>query len=273
MIDNKSEVEVHKVAVLDGDLVDLEALRLSDFSSGYFFGAGLFETLRIAGERPQPQFLARHIARLKRGLSAVPAILAPAARRLELDVIGADIEAGLGRCREVSGAHPGVAKVTVSDGHVLVTFRDAAPVDAMAIDTLEGSYRAGDALLNHKTLSYLRHYRGLRSGLLFQNERGELCESPSANLFVAFEDHLATPPLSAPCLAGIIREVLLERGSLGELRLREGPIPASSMAAATGACLTSSVALAIPVTSYLGRDLAGSRSLAARVREMLSSMA
>jgi branched-chain amino acid aminotransferase len=259
------------VAVFDGEVVHPEALRLSDFFSGYFFGAGLFETMRIAGQRPQ--FLARHIERLKRGLSAVSAISPPAARRLELDAIGADIEAGLTRCREVSGAHPGVAKVTVSDGHVLVTFRDASPVGAMDIDTLEGSYRAGDALLNHKTLSYLRQYRGLRSGLLFQNERGELCESPTANLFVAFKDHIATPPLSAPCLAGIIREVLLERGALGELRVREEPIPASSMGAATGACLTNSVALAIPVTSYLGRDLPGSRSLAALAREVLSSMA
>jgi hypothetical protein len=45
------------------------------------------------------------------------------------------------------------------------------------------------------------------------------------------------------------------------------------MGAATGMCLTNCVALAIPVTSYLGRGLPGSRSLASLAREVLSSMA
>jgi branched-chain amino acid aminotransferase len=258
------------VAVLDGEVVRPEALRLSDFFSGYLFGAGLFETLRISAGRPE--FLARHAERLKRGLAAIPAVSPPAAARLAVDALEADISAGLSRCREL-GADPGVARITVSDGHALVTFREATPAGAVGVAALEGSYRAGDALLNHKTTSYLRQYRGLRSGLLFQNERGELCESPTANLFVAFRDRVATPPLSAPCLAGIIREVLLERGALGALPIREEPVAADAMAEATGAFLTNSVALAVPITSYLGRELSGSISLAAAARELALSMA
>lgn len=258
------------VAVLDGKVVHLDTLKLADFSSGYFFGAGLFETLRLVEQRAQ--FLARHAERLKRGLSAISAIEPPVASRLSIDALGADITAGVERCRTESGATPDVAKVTVSDGHVLLTFRSSSPVGSMSIDVLESSYRAGDTLPNHKTIAYLKQYRSLRSGLLFQNERGELCESPTANVFVAFEDHVATPPLSAPCLAGIIREVLLERGALGDLRLSEEPIEASSMAAAVGVCLTNSVALAIPVTSYLGRALPGSARLAALAREAVSFM-
>jgi branched-chain amino acid aminotransferase len=258
------------VAVLDGKVVDLDTLKLGDFSSGYFFGAGLFETLRLVEQRPQ--CLVRHAERLKRGLSAISVIEPPLASRLSIDVLGADITAGIERCLAESGRAPDVVKVTVSDGHVLLTFRNSSPVGSMSIDVLESSYRAGDTLLNHKTIAYLKQYRDLGSGLLFQNERGELCESPTANLFVAFEDHVATPPLSAPCLAGIIREVLLERGTLGDLRLREEPILASSMGAAIGVCLTNSLALAIPVTSYLGRSLPGSVPLAALAREAVSSV-
>jgi branched-chain amino acid aminotransferase len=256
------------VAVLDGKVIHLDTLKLSDFFAGFFFGAGLFETMRIVAQRPQ--FLGRHVERLKRGLSAISAIEAPAVSRLSVDILGADITAGIARCVAESATIPDIAKVTVSDGHVLVTFRESSPAEAMCIDVLEDSYRAGDTLLNHKTIAYLKQYRRLRSDLLFQNERGELCETPTANVFVVFEDHVATPPLSAPCLAGIIREVLLERGRLGDLRLIEEPIPASSMAATIGVWVTNSIALARPVTSYLGRALPGSVAFAARAREAVS---
>jgi len=247
------------IAVLDGTVVRLDELKLADFIGGYLFGAGLFETMRIIDRRAQ--FLGRHVARLQRGLAALSAIEAPARLALE-----DDIAAGLERCR-TEGIAPDVVRVTVSDGRVLVTFRDATPPRPLAIDQVDSSYRASDDLLNHKTIAYLKQYRRLRDGVVFQNERGELCETPTANLFVAFADRVVTPPLSAPCLPGIVREVLLERGSLGELPVREEPIAVNALATATAAWVTNSVALAIPVTSSFGRALPDSVYLAARARE------
>ncbi len=51
---------------------------------------------------------------------------------------------------------------------------------------------------------------------VFLNERGELAEGSITTLFVAAEDILLTPPLSAGCLPGILRQDLLAQGRARE---------------------------------------------------------
>jgi branched-chain amino acid aminotransferase len=53
------------------------------------------------------------------------------------------------------------------------------------------------------------HQRGLDEMLLL-NERGEVCECTSANLFVARGSEVFTPPLNSGCLPGVTRALLLE---------------------------------------------------------------
>jgi branched-chain amino acid aminotransferase len=45
---------------------------------------------------------------------------------------------------------------------------------------------------------------------LLLNERGELAECTSANVFLVRADRVLTPPLSSGCLPGVTREVLFE---------------------------------------------------------------
>lgn len=47
--------------------------------------------------------------------------------------------------------------------------------------------------------------------VLLLNEHGNIAECTSANLFAVFGDELVTPPLSAGCLPGITRALLLEQ--------------------------------------------------------------
>jgi len=53
------------------------------------------------------------------------------------------------------------------------------------------------------------HQRGFDEVLLL-NERGEVCECTSANLFIAQGKEVFTPPLSSGCLPGVTRALLLE---------------------------------------------------------------
>lgn len=46
--------------------------------------------------------------------------------------------------------------------------------------------------------------------VILLNERGELSECTSANIFVVFGDRVFTPPLSSGCLPGVTREILLQ---------------------------------------------------------------
>jgi len=68
-----------------------------------------------------------------------------------------------------------------------------------------------------KVLSWAMNLRCLESAqergfdeVILLNERGEVAESTSANIFVANGSQVWTPPLASGCLAGITREVLLD---------------------------------------------------------------
>jgi len=53
------------------------------------------------------------------------------------------------------------------------------------------------------------HQQGLDE-LILLNERGEVCECTSANLFIARGSEVFTPPLNSGCLPGVTRALLLE---------------------------------------------------------------
>src|ERR1035441_4468617 len=58
--------------------------------------------------------------------------------------------------------------------------------------------------------------------VILLNERGEIAECTSANLFIANGSHVYTPPLSSGCLPGITREVILR-----EIRVRPPAVPSA----------------------------------------------
>ena len=73
------------------------------------------------------------------------------------------------------------------------------------------------ALAGLKTISYLENGLGLRYATergadegIFANTVGNLCEGCGTNVFVVHDGQLVTPPLSAGCLAGVTRGLVLE---------------------------------------------------------------
>src|ERR1039458_3491600 len=51
--------------------------------------------------------------------------------------------------------------------------------------------------------------RAVSAGTILLNERGEVAECTSANIFAAEGDRVWPPPLSSGCLPGVTRELLL----------------------------------------------------------------
>jgi branched-subunit amino acid aminotransferase/4-amino-4-deoxychorismate lyase len=263
--------------VLNGEVCALADVRLRDFVDGFMFGSGLFETLRV--EHGVPQFLDRHLRRLRGSLAALAPVVKPIApNRLTDEAVRHTIAIGLAAL-ELAERPACVAKIVVSDQNVLVTFRDLpsnqqALSRGVAIDELdETSYRAGDPLRNHKTLAYLGNYRLMSRGLLFVNERREICEAPTANAFFAIDDEIVTPPLSAPCLPGIVREMVIESGHLAGRPIRERPLRVDDLKHATAGVLTNSVSVGLAVSHLLGRALGESLALAQAVRDLCAGAA
>jgi len=85
---------------------------------------------------------------------------------------------------------------------------------------------------------------------IFGNLAGNLCEGTGTNVFVGVDGRLVTPPLSAGCLAGVTRELLLE-----VVDVAEEDLPLSALASADEAFLTSSTRDVQPIRAVDGRVL------------------
>ncbi|MFN8938882.1 MAG: aminotransferase class IV [Acidobacteriota bacterium] len=81
------------------------------------------------------------------------------------------------------------------------------------------------------------------------NERHEVSELTSANLFAVFGGEVLTPPLSSGCLPGITRALLLEEISVPGITVREAPLQLSDLERADGLFITSSTRDLLAVSS------------------------
>jgi branched-chain amino acid aminotransferase len=237
------------------------AAGLSPFDHGVLVGDGVFETMKVVDGRPFA--MRRHLARLAR--SAAGLGLAPPdeteLRRAVADVLTAN-GPGVGRVRMTltSGPGPlGSARGDAKDGTVTVlTGPPAAWEESAAVAIAPWPRNERGATAGLKTTSYAENAIALAwavergaSEAIFANTTGALCEGTGSNVFVSFDGRLVTPPLSAGCLAGVTRELLLEAG-VGE----ELDVPIGALTSAPEAFLASSTRDVQPIVTVDGARLA-----------------
>jgi para-aminobenzoate synthetase/4-amino-4-deoxychorismate lyase len=105
-------------------------------------------------------------------------------------------------------------KITITHAQV-----SPAPARVLRVGLAEPRLDPGDPFLRHKTTRRAAHddafATAAAAGLdeaLFLNRRGEIAEATRNSIFVEIDGRLATPPLSAGALPGILRGVLLSTG-------------------------------------------------------------
>jgi branched-chain amino acid aminotransferase len=97
--------------------------------------------------------------------------------------------------------------------------------------------------------------------VILLNERGEVAECTSANIFAAHGNRVVTPPLSSGCLPGITREVLLAEIHAPGIELVEQPLTLGDLESADEVFITSTTRDLLPVFQVEDRQLArGSRT-------------
>ncbi|HVL93907.1 MAG TPA: aminotransferase class IV [Acidimicrobiales bacterium] len=247
-----------KVWLNDG-LVDEADARVSVVDHGFTVGDGVFETFRTYGSRPFA--VDRHLERLAASAAAMGLAVPPAA--VVREALAAVVAA--------NGAEDGALRVTVTSGPgpmgsgrggggpTLVVTTSPLPAwpaaAAVAVAPWPRNERA--ALAAVKTTSYAENVvalawareRGAEEAL-FVNLAGLLCEGTGSNLFVVVAGRLLTPPLSAGCLAGVTRAVVLE--SIGAI---EGDLTVDDLVTADEAFLTSSTREVQAIGTVDGRPL------------------
>jgi branched-subunit amino acid aminotransferase/4-amino-4-deoxychorismate lyase len=211
---------------MNGDLLPDDEARISIFDHGLVVGDGVFETIKVADGRPFA--LTRHLARLGRSAAGlgIPAPDLDQIRAGALAVIDASptvplarmritVTAGIGPLGSERAGSPPTAIVALAEQS-----RPAAFVDVAVVPWPRNERGALSGL---KTTSYGENVRALAyaaehggNEAIFGNTVGDLCEGTGTNIFVVLGGRLITPPLSAGCLAGVTRALVIEWVSAAE---------------------------------------------------------
>jgi len=215
---------MHGLVFHNNRIIPLEKARLSPGQAGLFTGWGLFTTMRIYAGYPFE--FERHWKRLSRDAVRIqlPLEFDPEevfARLCEL-VRANQVQEGCARIYFIYnkvGLWSSAEPLPVVDWLMYTT--DLLTHDASSVLALMPQGRhAGSPLIGTKVTAWLNnvwhleqaHRRGFDEVILL-NERGEVTECTAANLFCVCGGKVLTPPLSAGCLGGVTREILLELGA------------------------------------------------------------
>ena len=98
--------------------------------------------------------------------------------------------------------------------------------------------------------------------MILLNERGEVAECTSANIFIANGNEVWTPPLSSGCLPGITREVILKEIHTPGIKVGEKALLPGDLEYADEVFITSTTRDLLPV--FLIEDKKVNRSDRAR---------
>lgn len=272
----------------DGRLRDPDEPLVTALDRGLTVGDGVFDTCAVVAGRPFA--LRRHVERLVRSATALglptPSIPTVTEAALEL---AARLPGGTGRLRITWTQGPGAAGSARSGDRptLLLTavpeeLRHPSPGGTggpgrTAVVVVPWPRNERSPLSGVKSTSYAENvlaleYARSRGGTeaVFANTREELCEGASTNVFVEDDGELLTPPVSAGCLPGVTRELVLEWGGEAGVPVREATIGLEDFRSARHAAVTSSLRGIVPVDVLDGRPLSAG-PLTRRMQEVFAA--
>lgn len=250
-----------------GEWVEESCFALSGSDRGVLQGWGAFETMLAMDGTIQhwPKHNRRLMTAVDRmGLADVSGYDVPGIAR-ELCEKNACAR-GSARLRLTVTAGAGTMTEPAPGANAMVWLSAHALVPAAAtcdVVTLPWTRVSNGVLTGWKTTSYAENMVALRwarqqgadEGIFF-NDKDELCEACTANVFVCIEGVWHTPGLASGCLPGVMREVILETARNQGVTIHESAITRDMWAVAQQVCLSSALRGVTMVRRADGRELA-----------------
>ena len=228
-----------KAVWLDGRIVepDLPHLRADDH--GVLVGDGVFETLVVVpnGTGVAAFAVQRHLDRLRRSAQVL---------RFECPYSDDDLRAAIAQCLEIAPGAGVVRLTATSGGGPLGSKRGDGRASAIVVAGNEPPrYPPGTAVA---VVPYTRNERGAMAGVkttsyaenvlalhqarrrgaseaIFADTQGRVSEGTGSNIFWSDGERLHTSPLDTGCLAGVTRELIMERVDVAETHLPVQELP------------------------------------------------
>jgi branched-chain amino acid aminotransferase len=264
------------LASVNGVIGPAEEARVSVLDNGFTFGDSVYETLRTY--RGRPYRLDLHLRRLRTsaGRLAIDIPVDDPALARSLDALLAKAENPESYIRMIVSR--GVGDISYRfervKGPTIVLavkpyepppeheYRDGVEVSVVSVrrnhpDALDPAIKSCNLLNNVLAVREAQKKRASEAILL--NQRGEVAEGASSNLFIVREGRVVTPPLSAGILPGITRQVVLELGRSLGLPSGEETVSLPDLLGADEAFLTSTIREVLPIRSVDGRAVGAGR--------------
>ncbi len=212
---------IHPNVFHNDALLPVEKVRLSPGQAGLICGWGIFTTLRIS--RGEAFAYERHWRRLEKdaGITRLPMPYTAAKVRVHLhEVIRANkVTEGCARIYLVYNAvgfWQSDEKLPQVD---LIIYSAGLPEhrETVRLALREQGRHATSPMAGVKSISWLNNVwavsEAVKEGfdeVVMLNERGEVAECTSANIFAVKNEKILTPPLNSGCLEGVTRGILME---------------------------------------------------------------
>jgi branched-chain amino acid aminotransferase len=257
---------LHRFVLHNGQIQEATALSLSVGQVGLLSGWGVFSTLRIADGVPFAW--ERHWARIQRDAKAMHVPLpadSDAVRNSLLELIeanqAADCTLRLVIVRNGGGMWAGPSIGRAFDV-IALTADSKNWGDGVKLAYQPNSRHAACQFAGVKILSWAMNLTWLESAqqrgfdeVILLNERGEVAECTSANLFIANGGKVYTPPLSSGCLPGVTREVILGEVHVTGVTVEEKTLFPADLESADEMFITSTTRDLLPVAEIDGRKI------------------
>jgi 4-amino-4-deoxychorismate lyase len=224
-----------------------------------FYGEGVFETFRFRSVLPL--FFEKHYARMKRGAGILGIPLAGMedfARLIKESLSEARMDDAYVKVCLLSDGGAGYYD-RPNRGDILVIVRDYVPrTEPVRMSRCSFGRSSESPVHRIKSLNYLENVIARRGAnlmgfdeSLFLNEKGEISECTSSNIFWVRDGTLYTPSLDCGILPGITREILINSVSSLGLTVEEGGFSPEDLTCSECTFLTNSISGSVPI-SQLG---------------------
>lgn len=247
---------------INGKQVNRKNAQLSVFDNSLLYAEGLFETLLAVDDRLL--FEPLHLERLQAGADAIGLKLP-----CSLDRIGRWLQVAAAK----HSAHIKKIRLTVTSGEsarwsgrqgkpqvIVIAAPHTPPIDPYRLFISPLRVDQDSSFRRIKTISYVIHAVALKQATAFGyddalmlNEKGRVAEVSSANLFWVRQNRVFTPPLSAGCLKGVTRAVVLKEAAKLGIPAAERDITLEKLATADEVFLSSSLKLVLGVSEISDR--------------------
>ena len=236
-------------------------LPMNPTDRGLTHGLGLFETiLAINGS---PVLLDRHVTRMLNSCrrlgwgNPLPNNLRSA---IQTQLAAANLDCGRARVRLAISAGSGpLATPSLGADHriwITVTRADAPPASitlCKAPSCLPShSFTSGiksAAYANNLLALEHAHQRGFDDAL-FLNEKNQICETSTSNIFAVINGDIHYPPDDSGCLPGITRSLIIELAQKNGIHVTAAPLTEDDLNASHELFITSAIRGVVGISRY-----------------------